>query len=177
MPQTGRDRTPALAGAVTLLMLLAACSAPPAPPPVPAPQQSESQPTAAPPAATGTGRVVIVTRDEPVSLDTRLFRSHEVQSMVNAPIAYHDEADVVRPLLAEKMPSRDDGSWTIEDDGSMVTIYKLKPNLKWQDGRPLDAFDFVFAFGVYIDRNVPVLKRAPEQYMISVSAPDSQTVR
>ncbi len=123
------------------------------------------------------GRIVIVTRDEPVTLDARLYRSHEVQDLVNAPIAYHDEADVVRPLLVEKMPSRDDGTWTIDPSGTMVTTYKLKPNLKWHDGRPLTAPDFVFAFGTYIDREIPVLKRIPETYMISVSAPDDLTIR
>ena len=36
-------------------------------------------------------------------------------------------------------------------DGRMETGYRLKPNLKWQDGAPLTADDFVFAYKVRLD--------------------------
>jgi peptide/nickel transport system substrate-binding protein len=145
----------------------------------PAPAPVSERPSSGPQAGQNTprGRIAIVTRDEPVTLDSRLYRSHEVQDLVNAPLAYHDEADIVRPLLVEKLPSRDDGSWTILPDGGMITTYRLKPDLKWQDGHPLTAPDVVFAASTYVDEQVPVLKRTPESFMRSVSAPDDRTIR
>jgi peptide/nickel transport system substrate-binding protein len=174
MSEAARKRAPALT-LVLALLAIAGCASP-------APQQSPApgQPPAGSPLQTQNtprGRIVIVTRDEPVSLDSRLYRSHEVQDMINAPIAYHDEADVVRPLLVEKMPSRDDGTWTIESDGHMVTTYTLKPDLKWQDGVPMTAPDFAFAASTYLDPDLPVLKRTPESYMQSVTVVNPQTVR
>jgi len=170
----GKTRTPVLAVVLTLLAMAAGCTSAAPQPPAPAqeradtPIQGQNVPR---------GRIVIVTRDEPVTLDARLYRSHEVQDMINAPIAYHDEADVVRPLLVEKMPSRDDGTWTIEADGHMLTTYTLKPNLKWQDGQPLTASDFAFALSTYVDPELPVLKRTPESYMQAVTALNLQTLR
>src|SRR5438309_9849724 len=116
MSRSGRSHALRLA-AVAALLILTACTAP-TPTPAPPPQAPGA---AAPPSQTASsGRIVIVTRDEPVTLDSRLYRTHEVQDLVNAPIAYHDETDVVRPLLVERLPSRDDGSWTIQDNGSMI---------------------------------------------------------
>ena len=108
----GSKRATAFGTLLTMLAIIAGCTSP-----APA-QPRESNPNAGVGQNTPRGRIAIVTRDEPVTLDARLYRSHEVQGMVNAPLAYHDEADVVRPLLADKLPSRDDGSWTIEPDGS-----------------------------------------------------------
>ena len=170
--QSVTSHSRAFAAILAVLVVVAGCTQG-----TPAPSRESSSPPASQGQNTPRGRIVIVTRDEPVTLDSRLYRSHEIHDLVNAPIAYHDEADVVRPLLVEKMPSRDDGTWTIDSDGSMITIYKLKPNLKWQDGQPLTAPDFVFAANNYMDQQIPVLKRSPESFMISVSAPDPLSVR
>src|SRR5205807_6832666 len=62
-------------------------------------------------------------------------------------------------------------------NGSMITTYKLKPNLKWQDGQPLLAPDFLFGVSTYLDQQLPILKRTPESFVISVSATDDLTIR
>lgn len=71
-------------------------------------------------------------------------------------------------------------SWTIADDGKSVT-FKLRPGVKWHDGKPLEAQDFVNMYGYLSD---PALE--PEQGVqkikslfepvTAIEAPDSATV-
>lgn len=44
-------------------------------------------------------------------------------------------------------------SWTISPDARTVTV-KLRPNLKWSDGKPLTSADVAFTFGRYLDGKI-----------------------
>ena len=57
------------------------------------------------------------------------------------PLAGWDQDGNLRPLLAESIPGREDG--TLSADGKSVT-WKLKKNVKWHDGQPFTADDLVF---------------------------------
>jgi peptide/nickel transport system substrate-binding protein len=110
-------------------------------------------------------------------MSDKLFQAaSDVDCVFLATFMYLDEADNPRPLLAARAPSQADGTWTVNPDGTMRTVYTLKPDLKWHDGQPLTADDFVFAYSVYSDDEIPVSTRLPESLMSSVTARDSQTV-
>jgi len=57
------------------------------------------------------------------------------------PLAGWDTEGNLRPILAESIPGREDG--TLAADGKSVT-WKLKKNVKWHDGQPFTADDVVF---------------------------------
>jgi peptide/nickel transport system substrate-binding protein len=95
---------------------------------------------------------------------------------VNAGLAHHDDKDLARPVLLERLPSQDDGTWVVNPDGTMKTVLALRQGLKWQDGNPLTSADVVFAFQVYRDKDVPLFSDVPERYINSVSAVDDRTV-
>src|SRR5215218_519345 len=57
------------------------------------------------------------------------------------PLAGWDADGNLRPILAESIPGREDG--TLAADGKSVT-WKLKKNVKWHDGKPFTADDCVF---------------------------------
>ncbi len=95
---------------------------------------------------------------------------------VNVGLTQRDGNDVLQPMLLERLPSQDDGSWIVNTDGTMKTRLILRPDLKWQDGHPLTAADFAFAFRVYRDPEVPLMSDIPERYMSSVVAVDDRTV-
>jgi len=99
-----------------------------------------------------------------------------LDNLFQANLMYLDDRDVAQPLLALRAPSQADGSWQVYPDGTMRTTYTLKPDLKWQDGQPLAADDFVFAHAVYTDDEIPVDTRLPESLMSRVLAPDTRTV-
>jgi len=57
------------------------------------------------------------------------------------PLAGWDADGNLRPILAETIPGREDG--TLAADGKSVT-WKLKKGVKWHDGKPFTADDVVF---------------------------------
>jgi peptide/nickel transport system substrate-binding protein len=97
-------------------------------------------------------------------------------SPVTVSMAEKDDHDVPFPILAERLPNQSDGSWTVNADGTMKTVYTLRPNLTWHDGTPLTAADFTFAQKVYADTTVPVTNRLPEALMSEVNPRDDRTV-
>src|SRR5215470_8164868 len=57
------------------------------------------------------------------------------------PLAGWDSDGNLRPILAETIPGREDG--TLAADGKSVT-WKLKKGVSWHDGQPFTADDVVF---------------------------------
>lgn len=70
------------------------------------------------------------------------------------------------PVLAE--------SWTISEDGRVYT-FKLRPNVKWHDGKPFGADDVVFSFTKFLPATFARTRQVMEQAE-SITAPDASTV-
>lgn len=100
----------------------------------------------------------------------------ELMQMMHAGATYHDDRDVLQPLVAEAVPSFENGFWKIFPDGRMETSWRLKPDVAWHDGTPLTAEDLVFATRVYGDREVGLVNPAPLGVVEAVDAPDPRTV-
>ena len=132
------------------------------------------------PADAGPARPTLLTLavpSEPTGMSDKIYQAaSNLDNLFQANLMYLDDRDVAQPLLALRAPSQADGSWLVYPDGTMRTTYTLKPDLKWQDGQPLTADDFVFAHAVYTDDEIPVDTRLPESLMSRVLAPDSRTV-
>ncbi len=158
-----------------LLLALAACSSPA---PARAPTGAGAAPAPAQQAAPT--RLSIGIGAEINNLATKLeggntFAS-EFNFMSNSPLVLLDSQGAPRPLLAAELPSRDNGTWTVNPDGTMTTLWKIRPNAKWHDGRPVVANDFLFSHRVTMDDAVPVRDREPERYMERLEAQDDKTV-
>jgi peptide/nickel transport system substrate-binding protein len=57
------------------------------------------------------------------------------------PLAGWDNEGNLIPILASEIPSRENGG--LAADG-MSVVWKIKPNVRWHDGKPLTADDLVF---------------------------------
>jgi ABC-type transport system substrate-binding protein len=101
---------------------------------------------------------------------------NELAVTFNSALTYFDPANAPRPQLAREIPRIESGDWTIAGDGTMVTLYRLRENAKWHDGAPITAADFVFAYRVFSDPEVPVFRRPPVDSMSTVEARDDQTL-
>lgn len=101
--------------------------------------------------------VVIGMSQEPDSL-YGITASMAVQRQVAYAIRepFHTERDYsyqVNPNLFESLPTLENGGATLDDGGTsddpsddqLTMIYKIQPGLKWSDGEPLTAHDFVYA--------------------------------
>jgi peptide/nickel transport system substrate-binding protein len=96
--------------------------------------------------------------------------------LFNAELAQIDNAGNSRPYLAETLPQLNTDNWQLLPDGRMVTTYRLRPSLTWQDGQPLTAADFVFAWQVYVSPALGMFSNKPQDLVEEISAPDPQTL-
>ena len=65
-----------------------------------------------------------------------------------------DSRDAWIGRLADQI-SVEQGTWKLNADGTMDTIWKLKPNLKWHDGMPFTADDLMFTYTAFKDPELP----------------------
>jgi peptide/nickel transport system substrate-binding protein len=79
------------------------------------------------------------------------------------------------PQLAAEQLAVERGTWRVNPDGTMDTVWKLRPNTKWQDGAPFTSDDLLFSFTVYKDREISNRGGASLALMTSASAPDPLT--
>ncbi len=77
------------------------------------------------------------------------------------------------PDLAAEVPTLANGG--ISSDGLTVT-YRLKPNLKWQDGQPLSARDVQFTFEFILRNQSRISWREGYGKIQSIGIPDDSTV-
>ncbi len=165
-----------IASSLLLMLALTACAAPatPASPPI------QSQPGQTQPAMPQRTLVVAV-RGEPPSIASKPLTSFSglldlPKALFNAELDYRDEREAPHPYLAEALPQLNTDTWKVLPDGRMETTYTLKPKLTWQDGQPLVAEDFAFAYRVYASPDFGQAGTAPIREIEAVSAPDPRTV-
>jgi peptide/nickel transport system substrate-binding protein len=93
---------------------------------------------------------------------------------------FHDELFVESayesfgPQLAVELPAIDRGTWRLNPDGTMDTVWKLRPNIRWHDGTPFTSDDLAFTFRVNKDPAAGQSTRHT-QYMQSIETPNPLT--
>jgi peptide/nickel transport system substrate-binding protein len=63
------------------------------------------------------------------------------------------------PRLLAELPSVERGTWKLLPDGTMETVWKLRPDVVWHDGTPFTAEDVIFSWQVNRDPEVPNANR------------------
>jgi peptide/nickel transport system substrate-binding protein len=167
-------------------MLLAACGgAAPAtqPPAVKEPPAATQAPATQAPAATEppvparSGTVTITFTEEPDNLNpmyTSMSFSGYLRPFYLKPSWDFDENAKPVPVLVKEIPSTDNGG--LSADGKTITL-KLRDDVKWSDGEPLTAEDYVFTFDMIMsDKNTPLGRYPYDKFVDSVEAPDPTTV-
>jgi peptide/nickel transport system substrate-binding protein len=99
----------------------------------------------------------------------------ETRWLFNSPLTYDDPQGTLQPMAAQRIPTRDNGDWVVNADGTMVTTYRLRPNIRWHDGVPATAQDYAFAYQAYMDPALP-FRSEVERRMSAVEATDDQTI-
>lgn len=86
-------------------------------------------------------------------------------------LVVQDHRGELQPQLAAEPLSLERGTWRVNPDGTMVTTWRLKPNVKWQDGTPFTAEDLVFTVRVRLDPELGIRNNSRMDLVESVSAP------
>src|SRR5438093_4615405 len=156
-----------------LSLVLTACAAP---------TQPAQQPAGSAPAASArpSRTAIIAVRQEASSLAAKPLQNAGSNvtppTLFNAGLAIKDAREVPQPYLVEALPQLNTDSWRVLPDGRMETTYRLRPNLKWHDGTPLAAEDFVFAWRIYTTPELGASDPVPFNLIEEVTAPDSRTL-
>jgi peptide/nickel transport system substrate-binding protein len=146
-----------------LAFLLAGCApTPAAPAPGPAPAQLASAPAAVAPAQPRAQKIlhVAVLREAegfvaPVTGAGASGGASQQPGFASNMLQNFDERGNKLAELAVALPSTSDGTWRINADGTMETIWKLRPNVKWHDGQPVTGEDLVFGYRVVTTPGLP----------------------
>jgi peptide/nickel transport system substrate-binding protein len=99
-----------------------------------------------------------------------------MEELMMAGMANWDVTGVLRPELAEAVPSVTNGLWTVQADGRMETTWKIRAGAVWHDGTPFTADDMLFAARVGREREVPQFVNPAWALVDAVESPDPRTV-
>lgn len=129
-------------------------------------------------AQAGRKRIVIHGERQVTSLGYHNRRETEHVSMVDAGLAAQNPVTLERiPVLAEELPSIKKGTWKIDmQKKTMVTVYKLRPNLKWHDGKPYTSQDFEFGWQIAKHPQFPMPDRLVPEMISKIETPDDRTI-
>jgi peptide/nickel transport system substrate-binding protein len=167
---------------VAFVLALSACGGPateaPAAeaPAAEAPAATEA-PAAEAPAPTFSGTATITFVQEPDNLNplyTSMSFSQYLRPFYLKPSWDFDENAKPVPVLVKEIPSVENGG--LSADGKTITL-KLRDDVKWSDGEPLTADDYVFTFDMIMsEKNTPLGRYPYDTYVDSVVAKDPTTV-
>jgi peptide/nickel transport system substrate-binding protein len=101
-------------------------------------------------------------------------KDFHASSICLEPLLTVNAAGVFTPVLAAEIPSRANGG--IAADGSSVT-YKLKPGVKWADGKPFTADDVVFTYQFVANKDTGAPTYASYDNIQKVEALNPSTVK
>lgn len=158
-----------------LAFLVAACAPQPS---VGGPQTSSAPQSLAP------RRIVLAIMDNPPTLNERISTTGggavlggaELERLVLTGLVRKDDRGVLRPQLAEAVPSTENGLWRVFPDGRMETTWRIRPDARWHDGAPFSSDDILFTAAVGQDRELPLTREAAYEYIEAIEARDPQTV-
>ena len=99
-----------------------------------------ARPSAAPEQDVLSKTLVVVGRAEPKILSSTAFRSLGLTPdlptrIFNAHLTIRNDAGLPIPYLADAVPLLDTETWRVGADGTMETVYRLKPNTAWHSRR------------------------------------------
>jgi len=158
---------------LALLLLLSACATAPSPGRAPGGAGISTAPSAP-------KTLTIALEDEPLNLatllDTGSSSAGEIRHIVHSRLAKNDDRGNFAPELATELPSQERGTWTVRPDGTMQTTYKLREGVTWHDGTPLLPQDFILAFTMTLDPDLPISQQSVARQISEVTAPDTGTL-
>ncbi len=150
-----------------ILTLIAACGG-----------DDSSDPQNAKPGAEAEEAIVGIAQ-EPDSLDPlfgEMMAGTEIRGAIFRSLVMRDDTLKLRPVMAEEIPTLENGGIRLLPGGGMRTTWRLRKGFKWDDGTPVTAEDFIFAHRVIMTKGMPVITREVDRRIEKMEAPDPYTL-
>lgn len=142
-----------LGGFVSLFVALLAASCGP---PGELPAGSRSARLEKPAAIKRVTAVVIGEHPTLISKFERALQGAEaIEAAVASGLVIKDERGFAHPILAEAVPTIENGRWRLFPDGRMETTWNLQKHARWHDGAPFTTDDVLFTLRVGRDETLP----------------------
>lgn len=97
--------------------------------------------------------------------------------MVGAGLVGVDNEVNLLPVLADAVPTIENGRWKILPNGGMETSWTIREGAQWHDGTPFTPDDLMFTILVSRDRDLPSFRDSKYQYLDRIEAVDRRTAR
>lgn len=126
-----------------------------------------------------TKQIIIGIPQEPDTLDPILYEMAAASEMIGLlfkDMVERDDKWDLHPVLVDKIPSLENGLAKKLPDNKLQVTWNLKKDLKWADGAPLTADDFIYTQQLYMDERVPVVSRDLARRVEKMEAPNPQTL-
>jgi peptide/nickel transport system substrate-binding protein len=136
--------------------------------------------------ASGPRKLVVAIRGDPKTLSAKLNSGAgaggipgvaEIEELLSSGLGIEDPAGVIHPLLAELIPSIENGLWQVYPDGRMLTTWRIRDGAVWHDGTPFTAQDLTFTAEVERDRELPIFRNVAHNAIEQVEAVDDRTIQ
>lgn len=160
------------------LLTLAACvlAAACAPPDAATPSSSRTPPDSRP-----TPQLRAAVEGEPRTLVPSVGAgagdaSEHLFELVHQSLMTFDHQARPLPRVARELPSLERGTWRVNPDGTMETVWRLRPDVRWHDDHPLTANDVIFSWRLFSEPVIPVTTRRAARLIDRMESPDPHTV-
>jgi peptide/nickel transport system substrate-binding protein len=101
----------------------------------------------------------------------------EVEKLVHAGLSIVDgKTGAMAPILAEQVPTLENGLWKVFPDGRMETTWRIKENARWHDGTPVSTDDLLFTATTGQDPELPALGGPGYKGVDRLEALDARTI-
>ncbi|MFQ5913750.1 MAG: peptide ABC transporter substrate-binding protein, partial [Nitrospinota bacterium] len=116
---------------------------------------------------------------EPDSLDPlfgEMMAGVEIRGAIFRTLVMRDDSLKLHPVIAEEIPTLENGGIQLLPGGKMRTTWKLRKGYKWEDGTPVTAEDFIFAHRAIMTKGMPVITKDVDRRIEKIEAPDPHTL-
>ncbi|MBM2812207.1 MAG: hypothetical protein HW416_2966, partial [Chloroflexi bacterium] len=98
-------------------------------------------------------------------------------TLVHSGFTIVDHDGSIQPLLAESVPSAENGLWKLLPDGRMETTWRIRDGVQWHDGTPFTSADVLFTYQVEEDNDLKaVFGHGYYRNVAAIDAPDPRTI-
>jgi peptide/nickel transport system substrate-binding protein len=133
-------------------------------------------------ARTGPKRLVAAIQSNPSTLTNILVVSSgqpgvpEMEEMIHQGLTDADPEGLRHAMLAEAVPSLENGHWQLLPDGGMTTTWTIRPDMFWHDGTPFTTDDLLFTLHFVRDPQVVEFNNPRLRLIAGVDAVDARTI-
>lgn len=106
------------------------------------------------------------------------FSTHileDIQSCVVEGLVTNDEQMNIVPVLAERVPTTENGDVVLRPDGGMDVTWRIRPGIRWHDGVPFTSADLAFTVAAINAPDYNPESNDGFDRITSVDTPDSLT--